>query len=52
MSVAGLQWGTKTMLFVGGLAQRSDPRALDLPELVTCKDVQFDRIGGIQTRYP
>ncbi len=52
MSFRGLNWQTWTMRFLGGLNQKSDPRALEPPELTICKDVQFDKIGGLQTRYP
>jgi hypothetical protein len=35
-----------------GLQQKNDPRSLPLPGLTICKDVQFDEIGGLQTRHP
>jgi hypothetical protein len=35
-----------------GLQQRTDDRARPQPYLDICRDVQFDEIGGIQTRLP
>ena len=33
-----------------GLATKDDPRAMAAPGLAVCEDVQFDELGGIQTR--
>jgi hypothetical protein len=33
-----------------GLATKDDPRAMSAPGLSVCEDVQFDELGGIQTR--
>lgn len=33
-----------------GLATKEDSRAMEAPGLSVCEDVQFDEIGGIQTR--
>ena len=35
-----------------GLAQKSDSRARSAPFLDIANDVQFDEVGGLQTRYP
>lgn len=35
-----------------GLNTKSDPRALQAPELAVCRDAEFDEIDGIQTRKP
>lgn len=52
MSIQGLNWQAWTLRLVAGLNQKSDPRALESPELARLVDGQFDEIGGIQTRYP
>jgi hypothetical protein len=48
----GLNWQTWHMRFVAGLNQKADARTLESPELAVCKDVMFDKLGGLQTRYP
>ncbi len=47
-----MEWQVINLPFVAGLNQQADPRAMQPPELTICKDVQFDEIGGLQTRYP
>jgi hypothetical protein len=47
-----LNWQTWHMRFVAGLNQKADARTLESPELAVCKDVMFDNLGGLQTRYP
>jgi hypothetical protein len=47
-----LNWQTWHMRFVAGLNQKADARTLESPELAVCKDVMFDKLGGLQTRYP
>jgi hypothetical protein len=37
---------------IGGLNTGSDPRALQPPALAVCRDVEFDDVGGLQTRHP
>jgi hypothetical protein len=48
----GLQWETLQLPLAAGLNQKADDRARQPPYLDICKDVQFDEIGGLQTRYP
>jgi hypothetical protein len=48
----GLNWQTWHMRFAAGLNQKADPRTLEMPELAVCKDAMFDKLGGLQTRYP
>jgi hypothetical protein len=52
VSFAGLNYQNWTMRFTAGLGQKTDERSLEAPELARAVDVQFDEIGGIQTRYP
>ncbi len=52
MSARGLQSLEVRIPLGVGLQQKNDPRSLPLPGLTICKDVQFDEIGGLQTRYP
>ena len=52
MSLAGLNWQTWTLRLGAGQNQKTDPRALESPELAKAIDVQFDQLGGLQTRYP
>jgi hypothetical protein len=37
---------------VGGISQKTDPRALAAPALAAAVDIAFDNVGGIQTRPP
>lgn len=48
----GLNWQPLQYPLAAGVNQRSDDRALQPPELAVAKDVQFDEIGGLQTRKP
>jgi hypothetical protein len=48
----GLVPQTISIPFAAGLQQKNDPRAMQPPGLLTAKDVQFDELGGLQTRYP
>jgi hypothetical protein len=50
--VQGLETQTIPVPFAAGLAQDRDQRALQAPGLLIAKDVQFDELGGLQTRYP
>lgn len=52
MSFTGLNWQTWTLRLGAGQNQKSDERALDAPELAKAIDVQFEELGGLQTRYP
>ena len=52
MSSAGLEPQVVNVPLVAGLAQKSDPRALQPPGLLIAKDIQFEELGGIQTRHP
>lgn len=47
-----INWRTIHIPFVTGLQTKSDPRALQLPSLAICRDVEFDELGGLQTRKP
>lgn len=38
--------------FSAGLQQKHDPRSLQEPYLDIARDVEFDNIGGLQTRKP
>jgi hypothetical protein len=48
----GLNWQAWSMSFVAGLNQKADARTLESPELAVCKNAMFDKLGGLQTRYP
>lgn len=48
----GLDYQNWTMRFVAGLNQKADERSIEPPDLARCVNVQFDEIGGLQTRYP
>lgn len=52
MSIRGLQPDTVAIPLASGLQQKFDTRALEAPGLARCIDVQFDELGGIQTRKP
>jgi hypothetical protein len=47
-----MNWDTIQLPLAAGLNQKADPRALQPPELLRATDVQFDEVGGLQTRYP
>ncbi len=48
----GLDWRTLHLPLAAGLNQKADARALQPPELEVAKDVQFEEVGGLQTRKP
>ena len=48
----GLDWQPLQLPLAAGMNQRADDRALQPPELAAAIDVQFDELGGIQTRKP
>lgn len=52
MSFSGLDFQPVHLPLAAGLNQKVDARALQPPELARCVDVQFDEVGGLQTRYP
>jgi hypothetical protein len=52
MSWEGLNFQNVHLPFSAGLLQRSDKRAKPVPYLDIANDVQFDELGGVQTRYP
>lgn len=52
MGIAGLDWQTMQIPFAAGLDTKADARAGDPPGLDVCRDVQFDEVGGLQTRLP
>jgi hypothetical protein len=52
MGIRGLTPQRMSIPLAYGLSQKTDPRALELPALTICSDVQFDELGGIQTRKP
>lgn len=45
-------WQTLQLPLAAGLNQKTDDRARQPPYLDVAKDIQFDELGGIQTRYP
>lgn len=47
----GLNWQTMQLSFSAGLQQRADDRARPSPFLDVATDVQFDEVGGLQTRF-
>lgn len=48
----GSTWTPLQLPIAAGLNQKSDDRALQAPELAAAVDVQFDELGGLQTRKP
>lgn len=48
----GLDWQLLQLPFGAGVNQRMDDRALPAPALAEAIDVQFDEVGGLQTRKP
>jgi hypothetical protein len=48
----GLNWQPLQLPLAAGLNQKTDERALQPPELLEAIDVQFDEVGGLQTRKP
>lgn len=48
----GLQWQVTNIPLAAGIDAGDDTRATQPPGLAVCKDVQFDELGGLQTRYP
>jgi hypothetical protein len=50
--VNGLAWTTVQLPFTAGLQQKADDRARQPPALDIALDVQFDELGGVQTRKP
>lgn len=48
----GMNWTTENLPFRAGLGQKADDRARPQPFLDIAKDVQFDELGGLQTRFP
>lgn len=47
-----LDYQTYTFPLAAGLNTKADERALEPPELRTCKNAKFDELGGIQNRHP
>lgn len=45
-------WRTMQMPLASGVNTKPDPRALPAPGLAVARDVQFDELGGLQTRKP
>lgn len=52
MGIQGLNWQTVQLPYAAGLDTKGDARASSPPSLDICKDVQFDEVGGLQTRKP
>lgn len=52
MAFDGLPTAKIEVPLSAGLNQKADPRALNPPALDIAKDVMFDEVGGLQTRYP
>lgn len=52
MAIRGLDWQTVQVPLAAGLQTKVDVRAMQPPGLLVAKDVQFDEVGGLQTRYP
>jgi hypothetical protein len=48
----GLDWQTVQLPLAAGINQKMDSRALQPPELTRAVDVQFEELGGLQTRKP
>lgn len=47
-----MRWTPLQLPLAAGLNQKADTRALDAPQLSRALNVQFDELGGLQTRYP
>lgn len=47
-----LDWRTVFLPFTRGLSGKTDPRALQAPDLAVCRDAVFSESGGTQTRHP
>lgn len=45
-------WREFFLPLAAGIDTKSDPRALQPPSLAVARDVQFEEVGGLQTRYP
>jgi hypothetical protein len=52
MALNGLNWTPLTLPFSGSLEQKTDARVASSPDLDLARDVQFEEIGGLQTRAP
>ena len=52
MADGGLTWQAIELPFSAGLNTKADDRARPQPFLDIARDVQFDELGGLQTRYP
>lgn len=52
MPFSSLPSQTLSVPFAAGLNTKGDKRAKNPPMLDICKDVEFDDIGGLRTRYP
>ncbi|MGE5802944.1 MAG: hypothetical protein ACM358_11880 [Gemmatimonadota bacterium] len=52
MAYEGLNWQVINLPFRAGLMQKADDRARPQPFLDIAKDIQFDELGGVQTRLP
>ncbi len=48
----GLEWNKIEYPLAAGVNLKADDRALQAPELAAAVDVQFDELGGLQTRKP
>lgn len=48
----GLDWQTIQLPFAAGLNTKAHEHALEAPSLVTCKNVEFDEVGGLRLRKP
>lgn len=46
------QWTTIQIPLASGMTQNQDDRALQAPALAVALDVEFEEVGGIQTRKP
>jgi len=51
-NLSGLQWTYRQLPYAAGLDQAADDRARPQPFLDIANDIQFDELGGIQTRFP
>ncbi len=47
-----VQWGKIEIPIAAGLSQKGDVRAAQPPKLDLARDIQFDEVGGVQTRLP